>query len=93
MLRHAPVMSCRPDSTSSWFRSFEGRRYLRHFGGLIALKIVLLTILYFIFIAPQPRADTSPDHVFDAVRGTHSAPAAAIPDKPADNQTQRESNP
>lgn len=93
MLRHAPVMSCRPDTTSSWFRSFEGRRYLRHFGGLIALKIVLLAILYFIFIAPQPRADTSPDRVFDAVRGAHGASADGAVDKPADRPDQRESTP
>lgn len=77
MLRHAPpVMSCRPATTSSWFRSAEGRRYLRHFGALIALKIALLAVLYFAVIAPQPRADTAPDHVYDAVRGV---PASATP--------------
>lgn len=85
MLRHAPVMSCRPDTTSSWFRSVEGRRYIRHFAGLIALKIVLLAILYFIFIAPLPRADTSPERVFDAVRGVSGAAA--------DHQTPREPTP
>ena len=91
MLRDAPVMSCRPDTTPSWFRSFEGRRYIRHFGGLVVLKIVLLTILYFIFIAPQPRADTSPDRVFDAVRGV--SVNAAPPGEPADPKTSRESPP
>ena len=80
MSRHAPVLGNRgPDHASSWFRSTEGRRYLRHFGGLIALKITLLAILYFVFIAPQPRADTSPDHVFDAVRGAHDTTAVSQP--------------
>jgi len=44
----------------SWFRSRAGRRYGRDFAFLILAKIVLLTILYFVFVAPQPRADTSP---------------------------------
>lgn len=91
MLRHAPAPSCPPDPASSWFRSAEGRRYLRHFGGLIVLKIVLLTVLYFVFIAPQPRADTSPGHVFDAVRGTRAAPATANP--PTASQPQSEPTP
>ena len=87
MLRHAPVMSYRPHAAASWFRSSEGRRYLRHFGALIALKIALLTILYFIFIAPQPHADTAPDRVYDAIRGTSAVPAAS------DTQTPREPTP
>ena len=43
-----------------WFRSAAGRRYGRDFAFLILVKIVLLMILYFVFVAPQPRADTSP---------------------------------
>ena len=54
------------------------------------LKIVLLTALYFVFVAQQPRADTSPDRVFDAIRG---APAAAAPTSPPDSQPQSESKP
>jgi hypothetical protein len=72
-------MSYRPDHATSWFRSAEGRRYLRRFGALIALKIILLTALYFVFIAPQPRADTSPERVFDAIGGAHAASAAQTP--------------
>ncbi|MBN8885974.1 MAG: hypothetical protein J0I77_09660 [Rudaea sp.] len=90
MLRSSPAISPRPDPASSWFRSVEGRRYGRHFLGLIVLKIVLLTALYFVFIAQQPRADTSPDRVFDAIRGT---PAAAAPASPPDSQPQSESKP
>jgi hypothetical protein len=47
-------------SADSWFRSPAGRRYGRHFAWLIAAKIVLLSLLYFVFIAPQSRVDTSP---------------------------------
>jgi hypothetical protein len=89
MLRSSPALGPRPAPASSWFRSVEGRRYGRHFLGLIALKIVLLTALYFVFIAQQPRADTSPDRVFDAIRG---APAAA-PANPPDSQSRSESKP
>ncbi|MBS0515393.1 MAG: hypothetical protein JSS16_07965 [Proteobacteria bacterium] len=77
MLSHAPVavVLC-TDSAPSWFRSVEGRRYRRHLLWLVVLKIVLLAAIYLIFVAPQPRADTSPDQVYDAIRG---APAAAAP--------------
>jgi len=94
MLRYVPAMSCRRNPATPWFRSAEGRRYLRHFGGLIALKIVLLAVLYFVFIAPQPRADTSPDRVFDAVHGAPRASAApAAAGGPANHPTQREPTP
>jgi hypothetical protein len=46
--------------TGSWFRSRAGRRYGRDFAWLIAAKVVLLALLYFIFVAPQSRVDTSP---------------------------------
>ena len=54
----------------SWFRTAEGRRYFLALAGIVALKIVLLLALYYSLIAPQPRADRSPD----AVR-QHLAPA------------------
>ena len=94
MLRYVPAMSHRWNPAAPWFRSAEGRRYLRHFGGLIALKVVLLAVLYFVFVAPQPRTDTSPDLVFDAVRGAPAAgalPAAA--GRSTDSQTPREPKP
>ncbi len=53
--------------SASWFRTPEGRRYYRHFGLLLAAKLALLLILYFVFIAPQPGADTSPTAVFSAL--------------------------
>jgi hypothetical protein len=57
------------NSTVPWFRTGEGRRYGRDIALIVALKLVLLTILYFLFIAPQPRADASADalrrHVLD----------------------------
>jgi len=43
-------------------------------------KIALMIALYLLFIAPQPRADTSPSgvqqHLLD---GTHSIPAGDSP--------------
>ena len=87
-------MSYRSNHAVSWFRSIEGRRYLRHFGGLIVLKIVLLAVLYFVFIAPQPRADASPDRVFDAMRGAPAAGSAPAPaGHSAATQPQREPTP
>ncbi|MEP6940359.1 MAG: hypothetical protein ABI846_11395 [Rudaea sp.] len=50
-------------SADAWFHSVDGRRYKRHFGWLIVAKAVLLATLYFLCIAPQTRADTSPDAV------------------------------
>ena len=51
-------------SSISWFRSKAGRRFYRHFAALLAAKLVLLLILYFVFVAPQPRVDTSPSAVY-----------------------------
>ena len=50
----------RSASAHSWFRSPAGRRYGRDFAWLIAAKIVLLTLLYFVVVAPHQRTDTSP---------------------------------
>lgn len=56
--------------TISWFRTGEGRRYGRDIAIIVALKLVLLTVLYVFCIAPQPRPDASADamrrHVLDA---------------------------
>jgi hypothetical protein len=43
----------------SWFRSPAGLRLAAELATIILAKIVLLTLLYFLFFA-QPRADTSP---------------------------------
>ena len=60
--------------SASWFRSPAGRRYYRHFAALLAAKLALLLILYFVFIAPQPRADTSPAAVYSALVTGSAAP-------------------
>lgn len=64
-----------PASAGSWFRSAAGRRYKIHFAWLIVAKAVLLAALYFIFIAPQTRADTSAE----AVRNRIVPAAVAAP--------------
>jgi hypothetical protein len=54
----------------SWFASRGGRRYTLELAVVVIAKLVALTILYFAFIAPQPRTDLSPDalqrHLLDA---------------------------
>lgn len=72
-------------ASSSWFRSHAGRRYGRDFAWLIVIKLVLLTLLYFIFVAPQPRMDTSPATIRKRFSST-SVPVggdhkASIPDR------------
>jgi hypothetical protein len=66
-------------STHSWFRTPAGRLYYQHFGALLAAKLALLLILYFVFIAPQPRADTSPTAVFSALVHHDDAGQQAAP--------------
>ena len=55
---------------TSWFATRAGRRYGAELALLLLAKLVLLAALYFLFIAPQPRTDTSPDavqsHLLDA---------------------------
>jgi hypothetical protein len=70
--------SCQRES--SWFRSAAGRRYGLEFALIVAIKFVLLALLYWLFIAPQPRADTSVDALRERMLG--SAPAAAHGDSP-----------
>jgi hypothetical protein len=54
----------------SWFRGPAGRRYGLQLMLVVIAKLVALTILYFAFIAPQPRTDLSPgavqQHLLDA---------------------------
>ena len=60
--------------TMSWFRTGEGRRYGRDIALIVALKLVLLTVLYIFCIAPHPRADASADamrrHMLDGAPTT-----------------------
>jgi len=72
-------MHTRLHRTGSWLATPAGRRYTLELALVVLAKLVALTILYFAFIAPQPRADTSPaavqQHLLDAktaaTSGTH----------------------
>jgi hypothetical protein len=88
MLRHGPANAA-PDTdhAPSWFRSTEGRRYGRHFGALIAIKIVLLALLYYVFIASPRHTDTSPGHVYDAIRGAQASANSNTPNPPQSEAT------
>jgi len=54
----------------SWFTSRAGRRYNMQLAWVVLAKLVALTILYYAFIAPQPRTDITPTamqrHLLDA---------------------------
>jgi hypothetical protein len=47
----------------SWFRSAAGLRYGIEIAVIVLAKLAILVLLYLVFIAPQPRADTSPASV------------------------------
>jgi hypothetical protein len=47
----------------SWFRSAAGLRFGVEIGVIVLAKLAVLVLLYVVFIAPQPRADTSPASV------------------------------
>jgi Mg2+/Co2+ transporter CorB len=47
----------------SWFRTAAGLRVAAEVGVILAAKVAVLVLLYFVCIAPQPRADTSPASV------------------------------
>ena len=44
----------------SWFRTRGGRRFGIEFALIVAIKLVLLTLLWFVCFRPHPRPDTSP---------------------------------
>lgn len=46
--------------SGSWFRGRGGRRFALEFALIIAVKLILLTLLWVFAIRPLPRADTSP---------------------------------
>jgi hypothetical protein len=58
------------------FLHLLGRRYFLELALIIAAKLVVLCVIYFVLIAPQPRADTSSAairaHITDSSAGTHS---------------------
>jgi len=53
-----------------WLRRPAGRRYLLELGLILATKLALLIVLYLVFVAPQPRADTSAASVRAHVAGS-----------------------
>jgi hypothetical protein len=44
----------------SWFRTRGGRRFGIEFGLIIVVKMILLSLLWFVCFRPHPRPDTSP---------------------------------
>ena len=44
----------------SWFRTAAGLRFGVEIALIVLVKLALLILLYFAFVAPQPHADTSP---------------------------------
>jgi hypothetical protein len=63
---------------NSWFRSRAGKRYGLQLASIIVLKLMLIALLYALFIAPHPRADTSPEAIrarlTDAAQASGDAP-------------------
>ena len=62
----------RTGNSRSWFRGRGGKRFGLEFGLIIAIKLVLLILLWAFVIRPLPRADTSPA----AIERHFSAPPA-----------------
>jgi hypothetical protein len=56
-------------AASSWFQGRAGRRFGLEMGLVVLAKLAALTLLYFVFIAPQPHADTSAASVRAHVAG------------------------
>jgi hypothetical protein len=69
-------------SDHSWFRTSAGLRFGVEIGLIVLAKVALLTLLYFAFVASQPRADTSPAamraHVLSGAAG-HATTEPATP--------------
>jgi hypothetical protein len=67
-----PVMQAAHDRDSnSWFRTRGGRRFGIEFALIVVVKLLLLTLLWWICFRPHPRPDTSP-----AAMERHLAPAS-----------------
>ena len=49
-----------PSLHKTWFRTREGRRYGLELALIIAVKLALLAVLWFVFIKPWPRPSTPP---------------------------------
>jgi hypothetical protein len=45
---------------TSWFRTRGGRRIGVEFALIVVVKLLLLTLLWWVFFRPHPRPDTSP---------------------------------
>ncbi len=56
------------------FLHLLGRRYFLELALIIVAKIVVLSIIYVVLIAPQPRADTSPAAIRARLTDSSSGP-------------------
>jgi hypothetical protein len=50
-------------ASPSWFRSRLGRRFGLEFVAIVAGKLVLLTLIWFVCFRTHPRIDTTPDAI------------------------------
>ena len=62
-------MDAAPRQTASWFRSAPGIRFGLEIAALVLAKLLALSVLYYAFVAAQPRVDTSPDALRAHVAG------------------------
>jgi len=63
-------------SATIWSRTAMARRFGREILFLIVLKIVLLTLLWWVAIKPAPRAETTPAAVAKHLLAPPASPAA-----------------
>lgn len=47
-------------ASTSWFRTHGGRRFGIEFALIIVVKLLLLTLIWYVCFRPHPRPDTSP---------------------------------
>lgn len=69
-------MDHRSPADASWFRSRGGRRFGFEFALIIAGKLILLLLLWWLCFAPQPRPDTSPGAIERHLLSPAAAPEA-----------------
>jgi hypothetical protein len=61
--------------TVSWFRTRDGRRFGLEFALIVGVKLVLLTLIWWLCFHPYARPDTSPA----AIRSHLAAPPESPP--------------
>ncbi len=75
----AKMNARRTNRDRSWFRTNGGHRYGIELGLVVVAKLLALTILYLVFIAPQPHADASSAAVQRHLLGMPSANKPVTP--------------